>query len=104
MTHSDDLAVDAFAVAMKEKLAAARLKGRGGWDDPEQCSDAYLADLLIKHLGKGNAGNFEDVANLAMMLHQRGANPEVLADRFLTFVVECKANLFPTLDAYRSDK
>ena len=76
--HSDDLAVDRFAVAMKAKLAAARAKGRGGWDDPEQCSVEFLANLLIGHVRKGNAGNFEDIANLAMMLHQRGADPAVL--------------------------
>lgn len=28
--HPDDAAVDRFAAAMKEKLAAAREKGRGG--------------------------------------------------------------------------
>src|SRR5690606_32552392 len=32
------------------------------------------------HLAKGNDGNFEDVANFCMMLHQRGAHPRVLAD------------------------
>jgi len=77
--HSDDLAVDRFATAMKAKLAAARAKGRGGWDDPTQCSVESLASLLVVHLIKGNAGTFEDVANFAMMLHQRGADPQVLA-------------------------
>jgi hypothetical protein len=32
-THKDDIAVDRFAAAMKAKLAAARAKGRDGWDD-----------------------------------------------------------------------
>ena len=77
--HSDDAAVDRFAVAMKTKLAAAREKGRGGWDNPATCSVEYLSDLLVDHVGKGNAGTFEDVANFAMMLHQRGADPAVLA-------------------------
>lgn len=77
--HPDDAAVDRFAAAMKAKLAAAREKGRGGWDDPEACSVEFLADLLVGHIGKGNTGNFEDIANLAMMLHQRGADPAVLA-------------------------
>jgi len=77
--HPDDAAVDRFAAAMKAKLAAAREKGRGGWDDPEACSVEFLADLLVGHIGKGNPGNFEDIANLAMMLHQRGADPAVLA-------------------------
>jgi hypothetical protein len=76
--HPDDAAVDRFAAAMKAKLAKARDKGRAGWDDPEQCSVEFLADLLLGHIGKGNPGNFEDIANLAMMLHQRGAEPSVL--------------------------
>lgn len=78
--HPDDAAVDRFAVAMKAKLAAARAKGRGGWDDPAQCSVEFLAKLLVDHVGKGNSGTFEDVANFAMMLHQRGADPQVLAN------------------------
>jgi len=78
--HPDDVAVDRFALAMKAKLADARAKGRTGWDDPAQCSVGYLAQLLVDHIGKDNAGNFEDVANLAMMLHQRGADPSVLAE------------------------
>lgn len=77
--HPDDAAVDRFAAAMKAKLAKAREKGRGGWDDPAQCSVEFLAKLLVGHIGKGNAGTFEDVANFAMMLHQRGADPQVLA-------------------------
>lgn len=79
--HPDDAAVDRFAKAMKAKLAAARENGRGGWDDPEACSVEFLAELLVGHIGKGNTGNFEDIANLAMMLHQRGAGPAVLAGK-----------------------
>ncbi|GEM_PF-1021857 len=78
--HPDDAAVDRFAAAMKAKLAKSRAKGRGGWDDPNVCSVEFLAKLLVEHLGKGNAGTFEDVANFAMMLHQRGADPMVLAE------------------------
>ena len=78
--HPDDAAVDRFSAAMKAKLAKAREKGRGGWDDPAQCSVEFLAKLLVEHLCKGNAGTFEDVANFSMMLHQRGADPQVLAD------------------------
>ena len=77
--HPDDLAIDRFAAAMKEKMAASRAKGRSGWEDRDACSDALLAGMLVGHLPKGNRGNFEDVANLAMMLHQRGADPAVLA-------------------------
>ncbi len=54
---------------MKAKLAKKRAEGRGGWDDPEQCSAAYLSYLLIQHCFKGDP---LDVGNFAMMLHQRG--------------------------------
>ncbi|HDZ8980333.1 TPA: zinc finger-like domain-containing protein [Aeromonas veronii] len=91
--HSDDAAVDRFAAAMKVKLAAARTKGRGGWDDPAACSVEYLADLLVDHVGKGNCGTFEDVANFAMMLHQRGADPAVLAhSATMTTCSRCKGH------------
>lgn len=67
--HPDDLAVDRFAVAMKAKLAKKRAEGRGGWDDREQCTGAFLSQLLVEHVEKGDP---LDVGNLAMMLHQRG--------------------------------
>ncbi len=73
--HPDDLAVDRFAAAMKAKLARSRAKGRSGWQDPEQYANAHLARLLVEHLFKANEGTFEDVANLAMMLHHRDAHP-----------------------------
>lgn len=77
--HSDDRHVDRFAELLKSKLAKSRSKGRGGWDDPEQCTVEFLAELLVGHLSKGNEGTFEDVATFAMMLHARGADPIVLA-------------------------
>lgn len=79
--HSDDLAVDRFAAAMKAKLARSRQKGRSGWDDKTRCSGEHLADLLVEHLAKGNEGTFEDVANFAMMLHQRGECTDILAKK-----------------------
>lgn len=77
--HPDDAAVDRFAESMKSKLAKARAKGRGGWDDPDQCAGTDLAEMLVDHVEKENTGTFEDVANFAMMLHQRGESPRVLA-------------------------
>lgn len=74
----DDAAVDAFATAMKAKLAAARAKGRGGWQDKAQCTQQQLSDMLRDHVVKGDP---RDVANFCMMLHQRGeaiARPEPL--------------------------
>ena len=79
--HSDDLAVDRFAIAMKAKLAKSRQKGRGGWDDKTQCSGEHLASLLVEHLAKGNEGTFEDVANFAMMLYQRGERPDIITKK-----------------------
>jgi hypothetical protein len=60
--HSDDLAVDAFAKAMKEKLAKARAKGRGGW---EHCHPQLLSNMLHEHVGKGDP---TDVANFCAFL------------------------------------
>jgi len=93
--HTDDYAVERFAIAMKAKLADARAKGRGGWDDPSSCSVEHLAALLIGHTGKGNPGNFEDIANLAMMLHQRGADPAILAGTLIAPAVPKGWKLLP---------
>lgn len=71
--HPDDLAVDRFAIAMKAKLAEKRAQGYGGWDDPEDCTIAWLSELLRKHIDKGDP---IDVGNFAMMIHQRGGSIE----------------------------
>lgn len=75
----DEAALVHFTGAMRTKLAQARDKGRGGWHDPAVCTPEFLADLLVGHLAKSNAGNFLDIAILAMMLHQRGADPAIMA-------------------------
>lgn len=67
--HSDDAAVDCFAVALKVKLAEARAKGRRGWRDNEPGMQQRLSDMLRAHVEKGDP---RDVANFAMFLHQRG--------------------------------
>lgn len=59
---SDNKAVDAFATAMKEKLAIARKKGRGGW---QGCSTNDLSRMLREHVEKGDP---RDVANFCMFL------------------------------------
>lgn len=66
--HPDDAAVDRFAAAMKDKLAAARAKGRSGWDDPE-CSQDRLSHMLREHVAKGDP---RDVANFCAFLWCRG--------------------------------
>lgn len=71
--HSDDIAVDAMAAAMKEKLRLAREKGRGGW---ETCSQQDLSRLLREHVDKGDP---RDVANFCAFLYALGfgiAQPE----------------------------
>ncbi|MBU9534738.1 hypothetical protein KTE49_30365, partial [Burkholderia multivorans] len=65
--HSDDVAVDTFAAAMKHKLALARAKGRHGW---ETCSPADLSRMLREHVEKGDP---HDVANFCMMLWHHGS-------------------------------
>lgn len=77
--HPDDAAIERFSLAMKAKMARGREKGRGGWEDTSTTAET-LADLFVSHIPKGNAGNFEDLANLAMMMHHRGDDPKVLAD------------------------
>lgn len=72
VAHPDDYAVACFAVYMKAKLARKRAEGRGGWEGPT-CTAAYLSQLLREHVAKGDP---VDVANLAMMLHQRGERIE----------------------------
>jgi hypothetical protein len=65
-SHPDDLAVDRFATAMKEKMAKAREKGRSGW---ETCPPDDLSRMLREHVEKGDP---RDVANFAMMLWSLG--------------------------------
>lgn len=67
-SHPDDIAVDRFAASMKAKLAKKREEGRGGWDNPDECSIAFLSELLREHVNKGDP---VDVGNLSMMIHQR---------------------------------
>lgn len=81
-THADDQAVNQFAEAMRQKMAASREKGRGGWDNLELCKTQDLCHQLIGHLSKDNAANFIDIANFAMMMHQRGDDPKVLSNIF----------------------
>lgn len=65
----DEMALDAFAAAMRDKLARKRDEGRGGWHDKTDCTNEYLSDLLRRHVEKGDP---VDVANIAMMIYQRG--------------------------------
>ncbi|WP_240648432.1 hypothetical protein [Pararobbsia silviterrae] len=64
--HSDDVAVDRFACALKDKLSEARAKGREGW---EQCDPTELSIMLREHVEKGDP---RDVANFCMFLWSLG--------------------------------
>ncbi|MGO4326686.1 hypothetical protein AB4Z48_17810 [Cupriavidus sp. 2TAF22] len=75
--HTDDLAVDQLATAMKAKLAACRSKGRAGWDNPLECSVERLAQMMAEAVCKGDP---IDVANFAAMLHARAAAHQVVAE------------------------
>lgn len=73
--HSDDIAVDRFAHALKNKLAKARENGRMGW---EQCPPDDLSAMLREHVDKGDP---RDVANFCMFLWHQGepiAAPPIL--------------------------
>lgn len=67
--HSDDIAVDKFAQALKNKLRLSREKGRSGWDDKQKCPDGTLQRMLVEHIEKGDP---LDVGAFAMMLFIRG--------------------------------
>ena len=86
--HPDDIAIDTFAQAMKNKMARQREKGFSGWDDKSQCTEEYLAQLLVKSISKGDP---VDVANFAMMLFNRGATDLKLTTATLDSYVEYHA-------------
>lgn len=67
--HADDAIVDAFAAAMKAKLAKQRAKGYSDWQDKEKCPEGRLQQMLVDHIPKGDA---VDVANFALFLWHRG--------------------------------
>jgi hypothetical protein len=81
----DNDAVDAIAEAMKAKLGQKRLEGRGGWNDPEQCSSDQLAKMLINHVTKGDV---IDIANFCAMLYNRDPFGSALRRAGLAFQEE----------------
>lgn len=64
--HPDDVAVDRFSEAMKQKLGMARSKGRGDW---QTCNKEDLSRMLREHVEKGDP---RDVANFCMFLWSLG--------------------------------
>lgn len=73
--HHDDVAVDRFAAAMKEKLAEKRADGFDGWDDPEVCHIDYLVHLLAEQIHSRSVIDPVDIGNFAMMIFNRGETP-----------------------------
>lgn len=67
ISHPDDGAILAFAVAMKLKMAKQRTKGYAGW---QTCDHEELQKRLVDHVSKGDP---VDVGNFAMMLYNMGA-------------------------------
>lgn len=100
--HPDDAAVDRFAAAMKEKLTLTRAKGRGGWDDPEQCSVDDLTSMLRN---QANGGDPIDAGNFAMMIHQRGGliAPPAYARADAIEAAKLQAVLMDTFSHYRPE-
>ncbi|SIQ14724.1 hypothetical protein SAMN05421647_102438 [Marinobacterium stanieri] len=68
LPHPDDMAVEMFAMAMREKMAQKREEGRFGWSDTSICTHELLNKLLCGHVDKGDP---VDVGNFAMMLWHR---------------------------------
>jgi hypothetical protein len=78
---ADETGLRKFTAEMRDKLRYSReVKGRVGWQDPVQCSIERLAAMLVDHVYKGDP---VDIANLAMMLHQRGATVEDIRNAFV---------------------
>ena len=65
---ADDALVRHATTAMREKLALARSRGRGGWWNDKECSIDLLRRLLREHVEKGD---MRDVMNLAAMVYVR---------------------------------
>lgn len=63
---ADNEGVDRLAAAMKAKLKAKRLEGRGGWHN--ECTIERLRSMYLDHIGKGDV---LDVANFVMMIWNR---------------------------------
>lgn len=85
----DEAALQAFTAAMREKLAKARAKGRGGWWDDSVCSIDALREMLMGHIAKGDP---VDVANFCMFLHQRGAGTSEQPQTFAQIVASTKGH------------
>lgn len=94
--HPDDLAVVRFSLVMRDKLAAARAKGRGGWEDRTAVDAGELSEMLRDHVDKGDP---VDVANFAMMLQQRGESITTRLDPVATAARQLQEQCFGAANA-----
>jgi hypothetical protein len=69
--HPDDVAIAVFGAQLASAMASGRMNGRGGWNNPNECSIEKLASLLVNNVW---SGDIIDIGNYAMMLHYRGAD------------------------------
>lgn len=69
--HTDAAAVVKFASAMAIKMHKAAMMGHAGWNNQALCTTQALQIALREAVAKGDP---VDVANYAMMLHERGAS------------------------------
>lgn len=65
---ADNTGVARFSLAMREKLERKRDEGRGGWNDPQECTIEGLQRMLKEHIKKGDP---VDIGNFAMMIWNR---------------------------------
>lgn len=65
----DQLGVDYFSSYMHTRMSLKRVNGRQGWWNPRIISTNELSQMLHKAVAGGDP---VDVANYAMMIHQRG--------------------------------
>lgn len=68
----DNEGVKRFADAMRRKLAKKRKEGRGGWQRPDEVTDAGLWEMMVDHV---KSGDVLDVGNFCMMIWNR-RNPK----------------------------
>ena len=65
--EADAELIDRFAVALKDKLAIARARGKRGWSNPDWMDDCRRQ--LVEHIAKGDP---RDVANYCAFLWHHG--------------------------------
>jgi len=70
------------------------VKGRGGWDKPNECDVEDLAAMLVQHVEKGDP---VDIANFCMMIWNRVR--ETGPDTYAPIVEAFAAHILSTVPA-----